>query len=246
MNIALTIGSLLAFYGTLEVGTRILWTHETPEAHEGVVLRGKNREYMHQGVFYRTNSDGIRGVDVPPKQPGERRILLLGDSFVWGDGLIESDTISQQLQRRLDVARPGYRVINAGIPGYDTQDELRQLRRLAPVYEPDTVVLFFFTNDVVASTGNIADGGMSVSWKQNLKETLRMNSKFFAFIYYVYKDWITSYLPVPRILLAPDYFDLGEGKKGWVAFVNAFTEIREFCAARGIRLAFVMIPTLTN
>ena len=117
VNMALMAGSLVVFFGALEIGTRLLWDYEVREAHEGLVLRGGGREVVQEGIVYRTNSHGIREPEIAPKRPGERRIMLLGDSFVWGDGLNEQDTVARQLQRRLDAVRPGFRVVNAGVSG---------------------------------------------------------------------------------------------------------------------------------
>jgi hypothetical protein len=246
-NLALAAVSLTVFFGALETGVRLFWSQEGHAPHSGLVLQGVSRRVIHEGVEYRTNGHGIREPELPPKAAGEHRILLLGDSFVWGDGLREEDTVARQLQRRLDPRGKRYRVINAGISGFDTRDELEQLRRLAPVYQPDTVVLFFFTNDVLARQDRALEGrGAASSWRQNLKESLRENSKLFAFLYYLYKDVASAYIGVPRALLAPDYFDLDERKPGWTAFLESFAGIRDYCAARGIGFAFVIIPTLTN
>lgn len=94
------------------------------------------------------NSLGFRDREVDVKKPdGVRRVLVLGDSFVFGVGLKNEERFSDMLQRMLpdDV-----QVINCGVPGWGTDQEMlfyeTSLRRL----KPDLVLLtFLMQNDVV-------------------------------------------------------------------------------------------------
>jgi hypothetical protein len=76
-----------------------------------------------------------------------RRVLILGDSFVFGVGLDAGERFSDVLGRALPA---DVEVINAGVPGWGTDQEMlfyeSSLRRL----QPDVVVLTFLgQNDVV-------------------------------------------------------------------------------------------------
>jgi len=85
-----------------------------------------------------------------PKRPGERRIACLGDSFTFGWGVEDDETWPRQLQGLLD-GRPGgerWSVMNFGVPGYNTWNELRTYERVVRAHRPDVVVLGFFLNDV--------------------------------------------------------------------------------------------------
>jgi len=94
------------------------------------------------------NPLGLRDRDVPFEKPeGRKRVLILGDSFVFGVGLNAGERFSDVLDGMLgdDVE-----VINAGVPGWGTDQEMlfyeSSLRRL----RPDVVVLAFLgQNDVV-------------------------------------------------------------------------------------------------
>jgi hypothetical protein len=94
------------------------------------------------------NSIGLRDQEVAiPKPKGRKRVLILGDSIAFGSGIEASERFSDLLRQEL----PGdVDVVNAGGPGWGTDQELlfyeRDLRRL----EPDVVVLQFTgNNDVV-------------------------------------------------------------------------------------------------
>ena len=90
-----------------------------------------------------------RGHPVTPERPKLRRILVMGDSFVWGDGYANmNDLWWMQLQRELRGR--GYaqvEVIAAGLMGAATHDELKQARSLVPRYRPDLVIWGHVTND---------------------------------------------------------------------------------------------------
>lgn len=94
------------------------------------------------------NDLGMRDGPVGPKPPGGGRILMLGDSFVFGVGVDLASSLPKALERRLSSApREPVEVLNAGVPGYSPFQELHTLRRLAPVVEPDLVILIFFIGD---------------------------------------------------------------------------------------------------
>jgi lysophospholipase L1-like esterase len=68
---------------------------------------------------------------------------VLGDSFAWGYGVEESERFSQLLEESLEVE-----VINAGVSGYSTDQELLWYKDEGVKYETDLVVLAFTGNDV--------------------------------------------------------------------------------------------------
>jgi lysophospholipase L1-like esterase len=102
------------------------------------------------------NAQGMRGPERAfAKPPGVRRVLILGDSFAAGYYAEEPETARARLEALLDEDRLGageVQVLNAGTPGYSTDQEyllyLEQGRR----YEPDVVLLFFFCNDLHFNT----------------------------------------------------------------------------------------------
>jgi hypothetical protein len=92
-----------------------------------------------------------RGIDPPERKERRKRILVLGDSFVWGDGYANvNDTWWRQLEREL--SRRGFEdveVIAAGYCGASTKDQLRLLTQgdLVRKYGVDAVIVGFVTND---------------------------------------------------------------------------------------------------
>ena len=102
----------------------------------------------------RTNSLGLRADrEYGRKAPNTFRILFLGDSFIMGVGVEQDETAGQVLERLLTggdrTPSQTYEVINAGVPGYNTQQALTYLRESGLALEPDLVVLgFYIGNDL--------------------------------------------------------------------------------------------------
>jgi lysophospholipase L1-like esterase len=97
------------------------------------------------------NSKGIRGPEYPyQKRRGAYRILILGDSFAEGYTVEFSELFSEVLQDALnqDQSARHYEVINMGVGGYSTDQELLWFQTEGKKYTPDLTILMFYDNDV--------------------------------------------------------------------------------------------------
>lgn len=93
-----------------------------------------------------TNSLGLRGDReydrVTPA--GTTRILVLGDSFTFGDEVNDSETFCHYLSEML----PDAEVMNFGMHGYGHDQMLLLYREVGRRYQPDVVVLAFVYSDI--------------------------------------------------------------------------------------------------
>lgn len=95
------------------------------------------------------NALGLRGPEVrPAKQAGRPRVLFLGDSFVEGKQVADGEVVTAVLSRLLEEAGRPAEVINAGVAGAGTGEEVLLWERLGRSLEPDVVILGFYPNDV--------------------------------------------------------------------------------------------------
>ena len=78
-------------------------------------------------------------------------ILMIGDSFTYGSHIRHTETYPTQLEAKLLNDGHNVNVINAGVPGYGTDQELIYLKELLPVYKPNLVVWNLFENDITDS-----------------------------------------------------------------------------------------------
>lgn len=103
----------------------------------------------------RINSIGLRGAEPPAADRAFPLVLVIGDSFVFGIGVDEEHLATSLLERRLQASFPGARVVNAGVSGYSTDQELILFRELAGL-KPTAVILVMCDNDFIGNGQDFA------------------------------------------------------------------------------------------
>jgi GDSL-like Lipase/Acylhydrolase family len=162
-NFILLLASILFSLFVGEIGTRILFPDRiilfprnfTTAYYDGATLRRliPNTTFWHTSVDgswqFRTNNQGFRdNEDYQYAKPAtRRRILALGDSNTQGYEVRQSATFAKVLERRLRATGLDAEVLNTGISGFGTAEELMFLEHEGMKYHPDAVVLAFFDND---------------------------------------------------------------------------------------------------
>lgn len=104
------------------------------------------------GVRVTTNSLGMRDREpLPASTPGLVRVLALGDSVTFGYRVEEPEAFASVLERELagsPLARQRvFDVLNVGVSGYSTRDEVAALEGKWIALEPRLVVLGYCLND---------------------------------------------------------------------------------------------------
>ncbi|MEO8362394.1 MAG: SGNH/GDSL hydrolase family protein, partial [Vicinamibacteria bacterium] len=93
------------------------------------------------------NSRGLRGPELPYEPlAGRRRLAIMGDSFAHGYYADDPQTVRGRLATALDKC--GVDALNAGQPGYSTDQEWLYFNEEIHKYHPSEVVLFFYYNDL--------------------------------------------------------------------------------------------------
>jgi lysophospholipase L1-like esterase len=102
-------------------------------------------EVNHQGLFTRTNSAGVRDPLEPgtAKAPGEFRVLLTGDSSIFGWALPDGETYADRLEQILRERMPDrtVNVVSMGVPGYSSEQTVRFMEEVGWAYAPDLLVV---------------------------------------------------------------------------------------------------------
>jgi len=125
----------------------ILMMRANPQRGWEMVPGKEHYTYQH---LVHVNALGLRGPELGEKQPLERRVLALGDSLVYGQGVADGETLPVALEsalRRLDPQH-AWTVVNAGHRAYDTRQELALLEELGERIQPDVVLLCWYWNDL--------------------------------------------------------------------------------------------------
>ncbi len=172
VNITLAVVATAFSLGVLELGARYLIKLPPPKPNlENMMVADPKalwapRPNFEMEMSYPTptgervpfrlhhSSQGLRGDEVPPKQPGEFRVLMLGDSFTYGWNVSQGEDVPSQLQATLRAAHPDrtITVINLGVPAYAPWQELELLKERGLAFAPDIVILQLFpANDITES-----------------------------------------------------------------------------------------------
>jgi lysophospholipase L1-like esterase len=112
-----------------------------------------DRWWQRYDGLWERNVLGIRSTHETLRKPnGTFRVVVLGDSFTWGDKIASSDSVwPAQLEARLREKAPeqAIEVVNLGEKGFTTVNEAEMLRRLGWQFAPDVVVVQFYLNDIL-------------------------------------------------------------------------------------------------
>lgn len=102
------------------------------------------------GKTLNSNSKGIRGsVEYGYEKPrGKVRIIVLGNSYTYGDEVNDDETYPHHLQEILPEAE----VLNFGMVGYGHDQMLQYLKEEGVKYHPDIVILGFLGIDMWKNT----------------------------------------------------------------------------------------------
>ncbi|HNW43218.1 MAG TPA: GDSL-type esterase/lipase family protein [Elusimicrobiales bacterium] len=97
------------------------------------------------GKVLSTNSKGIRGkTEYTYGKSSKKRILILGDSFTFGEEVNDTEAYPSRLQELL----PASEVINFGVHGYAHDQMLIYLKEEGIKYRPDIIILGIVSNDI--------------------------------------------------------------------------------------------------
>jgi len=100
-----------------------------------------------------TNSAGMRGQReyAVQKPSGTIRTLVVGDSMGFGFGVEDDEVVSAVLERLLNEqggSAERHEVLNQSVSGTGQAEQLVAFHARFSAYQPDTVVLLYFDNDI--------------------------------------------------------------------------------------------------
>lgn len=125
-----------------------------------------NKHYADKKIDYNINSQGFRNssnLDSLPSKRNKKRLLLLGDSFVFGVYLHDFETIEAQLKKELGNE---YEIYNLGIPGWGIDQMYMAYQKYVQKIDPDEIWLFYIDYDIYRCA-------------ESFRETEGMNKKSF-------------------------------------------------------------------
>jgi len=170
-NTLLIICSVIFALAVMEVGLRIIdFSYVTTWRFDSItgkaLLPGSQMWNTEEGLaFVKINSDGLRDAEHALEKPENTiRIAVLGDSYAEAIQVPVEQTFWSVAQDKLGYC-PGLsgkqvEVINFGVSGFGTVQELLTLKHKVWKYSPDIVLLAFLTgNDIRNNLRELQRGG---------------------------------------------------------------------------------------
>jgi hypothetical protein len=188
------------------------------------------------GVSIRTNSFGMR--DDEPERGGEplARIVVLGDSFTFGQGVAGEDTYPNVLERLLNGSASGaacrFEVLNLGVEGYATRDEAVVFREKALAWKPRLAIVGYTLNDPDTDPLQPLNRYFhTAAWWEHSHLLRRLVS--------LKRNWDI------RRLGGADYVRyLHADPRKWGSVVTAFRDIQAHASVAGCRLLLAIFPII--
>lgn len=192
------------------------------------------------------NNLGFREREIDQQKPENvYRIAVIGDSFAYGQGILEEERFSNIIEQTLNASKGGYEILNFGKPGAETVDQLSFLEDILEL-NPDFILLQWFTNDVEGHDKSARPRPYRLIPSDYLTGLLHRNSALF---YLASSRWnlVQSELGlVDSYVLSMDG-RFADPKSADSRRANA--ELMEFISrvkASNIPLGIVMFPKLVN
>lgn len=240
-GIVLSGVSLLLSIGAVELVIRVIdplglsyyelfgqYSHDKL-ADEHLVFRHKpSWETRYGDVLVAYNERGLRDRPILPKAEREYRILALGDSVTFGWGVQQDQIFTSRLEQLLPgrLQRP-VRVINSGVCGYNTVQEVTYFKREGITLQPDLVLLTYVVNDIEESRPFNPWGGPKSFTNRVMKWLGKL--RFYRLAHHTYNYAWQGQLKGSSV-------KPGHGDIGWKQSMSALSELIALCEAHKIPL----------
>ncbi len=83
-----------------------------------------------------------------PKDNNTERIVIVGDSFTFGEGVLLEDSYPKILEKKLKEENEKFEVYNLGLGGMNTYYESAVINYSLQELDPDYIIVGFFLNDL--------------------------------------------------------------------------------------------------
>jgi lysophospholipase L1-like esterase len=227
--------------GTVQINRGVVRPSANPKL--GFELRANS--FVAAEVDYRINSFGFRGGEPKNKTPGRPRVAVFGDSIVFGYWVAENDTFSAQLERIL-----GGETLNLGVPGYNLDQEIENMRLRLDALKPDMVVFGFCLNDLEGLLS--FEYGLTLARREarsgprRLLESFLSHSRLAAWIEYRLTERdARAQFAAARNPLGGELYDASPETLD-AHLAASFNKIASAIAPKGIKAAIVIFPVLGN
>ncbi len=242
INIFLAVFSFSLFLFALELVLRSQYSSGS-ENRVRIWIPEKYREIndeinVKNKAFSRNNSFGFNDIErEAQKKAGVSRVVILGDSIIWGDGLPYEAIWSHKVEKKMKGFTDKVEVISWGKNGWSTQDEFDFLKKEGPKFNIDLLIVGFVKND--PDMGRYIQKHFSLHKKKELAAVRKILPNVV--------DFIGAYLDSVINRFSPDF-----GYNNWLKklyteqnladYQRLLVRFSGFCRDNKIELLFVLTP----
>lgn len=181
-------------------------------------------------IQYRIGEEGFRTPRFDKERSEKARIVTIGDSFTFGEGVKEPDTFPRLLEKNLSIE-----TINISMQGLNTEKE-RLILEQNMALSPDLLILGYILNDTmphqetISAIDEMEENSLVPDWIQasNLFTILYRR----VVNYYIARKHLKSYL---------EWFE-----KGWHASAVELSAIKDLCDQNNVRFLLVLFPIFVD
>jgi hypothetical protein len=216
------------------------------------------------------NSIGMRDSEIGQKDGNTLRIMGLGDSFTFANGVALHETYLKQLEQLL----PAYggkklQTLNAAVPAYAPLQEFRLWELRQAELQPNIVMMGFFVGNDFVESGDLfgEDGkpliavrdGRLISSKRSdeergvvrsvtgpMRDFLKTRSHLYVFLRNRSSE-LLSKAGLRPFNLPPDFCEVNYGErmqKNWAKTQTILSDFGKATRANGQRLIIVILPAI--
>jgi hypothetical protein len=233
LSIFLFIFSLALFFATGELALRLLYRDAGTRTLGGP--GGSGFEHL-------TVEGDQRGrFDAGAKITGRPRIMVVGDSITWGQGVRNwQDTWPEQLALSLERAGTPHEMAVLAMPGRDIVQHVDEVEHWAPQLQPDIFIYQWYVNDIEVESHRPVNQRVWRTWPTH-NALLRL-----SYLYYFADNRLATFLPPPDRSYA-DYIvqDFVPGTLEWAEFERYFHRLAgramEYAGTR-VLLLYPQVP----
>lgn len=238
------------------VGMKSAWTNQRSKSIDFIYDRNPRGYFRDNNtVRHITNGAGFRGPEILQEQSKTvYRVLFLGDSITFGEGVYFKDTYPEQFKNlaQNDGLFNGKTVesINAGVGGYNTRNEYTLLEDIVGFYKikPDRIVVGYYLNDADETLFKVNSNGeftrIASGPESFIDSTKKMPELFKIFrTFRIAWNWYIGKVITEKTV---DYYHAAyrEDSLGWLETKRAINDFGNFQRTTGIPITFMIFPAL--
>jgi len=202
-----------------------------------------SRVTVQKNITYTTNSDGLRSKEVDPKK---EKILILGDSVIYGFGIQDNETATYYLDKEF----PEHQVLNLGVGGYGIDQYYLRLKRFISKFKPKLIGVVICTgNDIRNTQSNVSYGHskpLFIKFEGGKFETAEKRISRFTCPNIFSTSWLLQKSPFASLrdkYCSNEVLSLDSVEK---LIMMVFSEMNKLAESNNSKLFFILWPSQSN